>query len=232
MNRWRQAGLLRRGETLAALVVLIVLTVLGIAISTATSARHATDKRGNRLGPANTQAVALLAGFTDEETGVRGYIVTQDPSYLAPYKAAQARLDAQFATARGLLRRDPALVAQLQQVRIDHDAWVRAAAEPEIAASERGDFAAAAGIERSGRGRVRFDIVRESLGQLQTGIAAARDRESRRISDAQDVLLGPLIAAVALVLTLTAAVTLAVSRALIRPFNRVLLAVDAVAAGN
>src|SRR3954452_14023883 len=104
MMRWRQAGLVRRGGGLAVLVVLVVLAVLGIAITAAADARHSIEDRGNRLGPANAEAVTLLADFTDEETGVRGYIVTRDPSYLSPYRRAQERLPDQFRTVAGLLR--------------------------------------------------------------------------------------------------------------------------------
>lgn len=232
MRRWREAGLLRRVEALALLVVLVVVAVLGVAITAATDARHSIDLRGNRLGPANTEAVALLADFTDEETGVRGYIVTEDPSYLSPYRVAQTRLPGQFDAVATLLRGEPQLLPELDQVRADHVAWVQDIAEPEIAASAAGDFKRAADIERSGQGRVRFDILRQDLSELQDGIATARDRESRRVSTAQDVLLATLVAAVLIVLVLTAAATLAVSRLLIRPFNRVRLAVDAVAAGD
>ncbi len=84
-------------ETLAGVVVLVVVAVLGIAISAATDARHAIEKRGDRLGPANTATVELLAEYTDEETGVRGYIVTEDPSYLSPYRNAQTRLPDRYA---------------------------------------------------------------------------------------------------------------------------------------
>src|SRR5947209_3711035 len=121
----RQTGLLRRVEVLAVLVVVLVLAVLGVAITAATDARHAIEKRGNRLGPANAEAVALLALFTDEETGVRGYLVTQDPSYLSPYHRAQDRLPDQFQTVASLLQGEPDLVRQLDLVRADHDAWVR-----------------------------------------------------------------------------------------------------------
>jgi CHASE3 domain sensor protein len=219
-------------ETLAVVVVLVVLGLLGVAISAATATRHAIDKRGNRVGPANTEAVALLADFTDEETGVRGYIVTQDPSYLSPFRAAQTRVSGRFQREASLLQGEPALLAKLDQIRIAHDAWVRDVAQPEIAASQRNDFAAAADIERSGQGRVRFDIVRGTLADLQTGIAALRDRQSRQISSSQNTLLAMLVTAVLVVLVMTFGVTFAVSRALIRPFNRVRRAVDAVAAGD
>jgi sigma-B regulation protein RsbU (phosphoserine phosphatase) len=232
VKRWREAGLLRRVETLAGVVLLVVVAVLGIAISAATDARHATDRRGNRLGPANTATVELLAAYTDEETGVRGYLVTQDPSYLSPYRKAQAQLPDRYGRLQSLLADEPALVEQLRRVVTDHDAWVRNVAQPEIAAADRGDFKAAADIERSGQGRVRFDIVQQSSGTLQAGIAASRDAESRRILRAQNVLLATLVAAVVLVLALIVAAVLAVSRGLIRPFDRVRLAVDAVAGGD
>lgn len=224
--------MLRRVETLAVVVVLVVLAVLGVAISAAANARHAIEVRGNRLGPANTLAAGLLADYTDEETGVRGYLVTRDPSFLAPFRLAQERLPGRYAALSHQLRDEPELLAKLDRVRLDHDDWVRRIAEAEIAAGRRGDFAGAAGIERSGRGRVRFDVVRSSLADLQSGIQAARDEQSRRIRSAQSALLASLIAAVVLVLALTGAATLAVSRALIRPFNQVRRAVDAVAAGD
>jgi sigma-B regulation protein RsbU (phosphoserine phosphatase) len=219
-------------ETLAVLVVLVVLGVLGVAISAAANARHAIEVRGNQLGPANTLAAALLADFTDEETGVRGFIVTQDPSYLSPFRTAQERLPGRYAALADQLRDEPDLLRRLDRVRVDHEGWVRNVAEKEIEAGRRGDFAGAAGIERRGEGRVRFDLVRSSLSDLQSGIQAARDVQSQRIRDAQNALLATLVAAVVLVLALTGAATLVVSRALVRPFNRVRRAVDAVAAGD
>ncbi len=232
MKRWRTAGLLRRVEALAVLVVLVVLAVLGVAITAAANARHAIQVRGSQLGPANAQSAALLADYTDEETGVRGYIVTQDPSFLAPFRRAQDRIPDRYAALSRLLRDEPELLARLDRVRRDHEAWVRNIAQVEIADGQRGDFPAAVGLERSNQGRLRFDNVRSSLSDLQTGIQAARDAQSRRIRSSQVALLASLIAAVVLVLALTTAVTMAVSRALIRPFNRVRRAVDAVAAGD
>src|SRR5438309_3845494 len=140
MMGWRQAGLVRRVEVLAVLVVLVVLAVLGIAITAAADARHSIEDRGNRLGPANAEAVTLLADFTDEETGVRGYIVTEDPSYLSPYRRAQDRLPGQFQMVATLLQTQPDLLRKLDQVRTDHDAWVRTIAQPEIAAADADDF--------------------------------------------------------------------------------------------
>src|SRR4051812_49555078 len=117
MRGWRQAGLLRRVEVLAVLVVLVVLAVLGIAITAANDARHSIDRRGNQLGPANTEAEAPLADFTDEGAGGRGSIVTQGPGHLSPHRRARAMPPRPIHTAPPPPPPPPDLLRQLHPAR-------------------------------------------------------------------------------------------------------------------
>ena len=222
-------------EALAVLVVLVVLAVLGMAISAAADARHAIEYRGNRLGPANTLAVALLADYTDEETGVRGYIVTQDPSLPRPRTAwRRTRLPGRYDALSGLLRDEPELLARLDRARHDHEAWVRNIAERR----DRRRHARGLRRRRSGsnapiRGGCGSTSSVPACPTCRAASGRARRRESRRIRSAQDVPCSPPSSPPSCSSSRwPRAATVGVSRGLIRPFNRVRRAVDAVAAGD
>jgi PAS domain S-box-containing protein len=62
------------------------------------------------------QADNLLKLMVDEETGLRGFLLTHDSQFLQPYQDASRRLDAEFATLYGLIKRNPEQTARLQRL--------------------------------------------------------------------------------------------------------------------
>lgn len=65
----------------------------------------------------------LLTLIVDEETSVRGYMLTRDPSFLEPYERVQKELPAEFDTLRAMILDSPDLVARLQNLRQHYEAW-------------------------------------------------------------------------------------------------------------
>ena len=59
----------------------------------------------------------LLSAMQDAETGQRGFLLTGNPSYLEPYRDAQARSDAILQNLDRLTRDDPAQQSSLQALR-------------------------------------------------------------------------------------------------------------------
>ena len=45
----------------------------------------ATDQLADNIQPARSAAFQLQAALRDQETGVRGYVMTGDPRFLEPY---------------------------------------------------------------------------------------------------------------------------------------------------
>ena len=79
-------------------VVSVVGLVAGlIALSELGDARRRTV---DRIDPAITAALRLTAAMLNEETGVRGYALTQDPAFLEPYARGRREERAAFARAR------------------------------------------------------------------------------------------------------------------------------------
>jgi CHASE3 domain sensor protein len=62
----------------------------------------------------------VLKDLTDMETGQRGYLLTEDPSYLQPYSDAKSRIGTDFASLRGGLanraERERSLESQLESL--------------------------------------------------------------------------------------------------------------------
>src|SRR5205823_12719302 len=95
--------------------VVIILAVGAAALrstaATVESARwvaHALEVRG--------ELEATFAELNYAETAVRGYVITGDTTYLAPYDSAQARLGGLLAGLRALTADNPAQLRRLESL--------------------------------------------------------------------------------------------------------------------
>ncbi len=83
----------------------LVLIVAGAAVAVTVALRHVEADRtlvAGTLQPASVQSRALLVSLVDQETGQRGFVLTGDEAFLAPYRDGGAR----FATTLAALRHD------------------------------------------------------------------------------------------------------------------------------
>ena len=159
-----------------------------------------------RLGAGEQAAAGLLAAVLDAETGQRGYLLTHDARYLAPYRSARDR-SMEF---RGDLQAvatqlPPDIAPLLKQV----DALVDkklGELDKTVTRADAGDFAGAVEIVKTDFGRSLMDEIRETLGQLRERIGDLRDRRIQAVDGSAAALrrLTTLGAIAILVLTLLA----------------------------
>jgi PAS domain S-box-containing protein len=69
------------------------------------------------------QADSLYRLIIDEETGLRGYLLTHDPVFLQPMREADQRLDPEFDLLTNLVQNRPDQVARIRQLRTAHQQW-------------------------------------------------------------------------------------------------------------
>jgi PAS domain S-box-containing protein len=62
------------------------------------------------------QSNRLLQNLIDEESGIRGYLVAKDPSFLQPYQTASARLGRELPEFRSSVANDPPLSAKATSI--------------------------------------------------------------------------------------------------------------------
>lgn len=65
----------------------------------------------------------LLSLIVDEETGVRGYTLTHDPSFLEPYNTARNALPQEFDATNAMIQDNPIQVDRLRRLRQHYQAW-------------------------------------------------------------------------------------------------------------
>ena len=81
----------RRLVGLVLTLVLALFAVAAVLVATqAVSVHRAQQRLQDVLDPAAILSRQLLTDYVDQETGERGYVITGDPSFLAPYTAGTA----------------------------------------------------------------------------------------------------------------------------------------------
>lgn len=178
-----------RLRLVAVLAVLVI--VLGAAAVTVRLAmervRESRDLVSERLEPAAVRSRALLVSLVDQETGQRGFVITGDDRFLAPYRNGQQRFTEHAAALRVALGEDRAMREALDRVAAAAAEWRRVGAEPEIAARRAGELERAERLVREGAGKAAFDHTRAEAERLQD-LIDARTREAR-VQDERDLEL-------------------------------------------
>ncbi|MGW1974344.1 sensor histidine kinase [Streptomyces sp. NPDC001889] len=171
-------------------------TVTAVAGTVGAVALNETERANAHLvddiAPARAEAFQLKAALLDQETGVRGYLLTGDPALLEPYHRGLAAEGGIRDRLTDLFRADPGPAADLEQVERTAHTWRTRFAEPAIRAEKtRAPFAHNAG-------KAGFDEVRAALDAQQRRLQAERERaraELTRAGDRQDLALAVILGA-------------------------------------
>ena len=217
----RRASQLSVGELLGATIgLLLVLAVLGIglALLANSSLTRSRNLLLNQVGPARRTSLALEAAYINQETGVRGYVITANQASLEPY---QAGLQAEQSAFKELRAREsaigPMLAVELAAVRRRADAWRRefvapALADPRLVARR----AAGANLD----GKPQFDALRVTLGHLRSRLEAKDGQARNALQSAADKLKLLLELAAVLILGGILGAGLLLRRAVTLPLSR------------
>ncbi|NLT06707.1 MAG: HAMP domain-containing protein [Solirubrobacterales bacterium] len=167
-----------------------------------------------RLDPAAIEALRLNKALLDQETGVRGFVLAGEASFLRPYRVgrgeevlASSRLERLLDDGGGPL---PAIADDVAAVDRAARAWRTRYAVPTIA-RVRADGPGAVGRAGVRRGQELFADVRGALAGLDGELSRARREGRADLRDAATVL-ALSFAAIALLVAAVLAVTLLMLR--------------------
>ncbi|GAB2811456.1 sensor histidine kinase [Streptomyces daliensis] len=154
------------------LAVNTLLLVVFAAVGGTLQAR--TDERvadlSERLHPARTAFFQMETALVDQETGVRGYVLSRDPSFLEPYTEGRREERRLYGELRRLIGDDARLGGDLRAIRSAVADWRREYARPLIASA--GDPAERVAVLEASKGK--FDEARRQFASLEKHINAAR----------------------------------------------------------
>ena len=125
----------------------------------------------------------------DEETGLRGYLLTHRDDFLAPYNEAIPRVEEQFAKLPQLVADNPEQLQRVQQLRDSYDKWLaysKTMLSPDAVLT-------ANTYEANLQGKQMMDDIRRQMDELTQAEYELRDERVRKSSDLDKLFFGSLI---------------------------------------
>lgn len=213
--RWRVYVLV------GAVLTLLLVTVASTSLARLRTADYNSLLR-NTLRPAQASSAVLAKAYVDMETGVRGYLLSNQTELLAPYHAG--RLAAEEARDRlgTLLVDDATANRQLRAIDSAAAEWERTLATPAVRGTMTGTTL----------GEPQFNALRAPLSELQSHIdrRTASTVQASITASSAATMVTFLCAALALACGLVIVVLL--QRSLVRPTNRLVADVRRVSDGD
>jgi signal transduction histidine kinase len=232
-RRGRLRELTAEGWFRLALLVLGVLVVAAalVVLAVLNQNRTAVSNLAGSIEPAQAQAYRLQGALVDQETGVRGYAITGDSRFLAPYTSGRAIETSAVARLRALIGGTQPMAADLSRLERAANGWRHAYALPLINLASHGplnghDLAQVTASKQSfDQLRVLFAVQNHQLAEASAAASAsvAADRTQ------QDWVYAAILAVFLLV---AAGLAVALQRAVVRPLRRLTAAARLVADGD
>lgn len=198
----------------------------GLALNTMVSA---VDQQVSRLDPGARITSNLLAALLNEETGVRGYIIAGQESFLEPYTQGQASSAHQIKALHKLLDDYPRLRVRLRAVERRATIWRDQYAEPAIAQVRAGHRPS---TQMEALGKREFDVLRGHVAVLQQELAVERSAALARLHGATTWVIVIAITGAALLIAAGAASWAAMVSWVIRPLAALGEEAQVVASGG
>ncbi|KAA5611048.1 HAMP domain-containing protein [Rhodovastum atsumiense] len=131
------------------------------------------------------QAERIQASMTDQETGVRGYLVSADRRFLEPTESGRTAYATGYAQIRQLTADNPAQQQRLQEMNRLVEIWQRDIAEREITLMSRAETQdEARRLEASAAGKAAMDGIRAKLNEIKQVEEQLLAQRSARQGDA------------------------------------------------
>jgi signal transduction histidine kinase len=230
----------KRPLTTQRLFAVLLGGMAGLMVLAAIGGAYALDKTSavsnrlsDRISPAATEVVELRSALVDQETAVRGYLLSGERGFLDPYTSGQATEKQVAAQIETLLADQPAALDQLRIARDRAAQWRTTYAEPMIAAATSG-AGGAAKVDQNQitQSKNAFDAVRGDMAKLQDTVGRLREAARGDLARARTLRdLVFLIIVVVFVIGLMG-ITVLLRVAVLRPLAHLGRAAREVASGD
>lgn len=119
----RQIQSFRRHLRLAFIVPVLLAAMLGGVFALQTYYLRNSMEQVQHSYLIQNRSRTILKYILDMETGLRGYLLTGQYTFLQPYRNSQPQVKPAFDELQGILRDDPYQIRELQRMRADYNDW-------------------------------------------------------------------------------------------------------------
>ena len=223
-RRWTLKRIFAFGAACAALITVGAVALGAAALLRLSDARTALL---NQVGPAVLAAQNLPGDLVDQETAVRGFVLSGGNStFLDPYTQGRAAEDRDVAAIRTYLGSGdhPVIAADLAAVEAAAEAWRSGYAQPLL---DRGS-----GAPEPPQGKELFDAIRSAAGTLQDDLNAERFAARDRLAAAANGLAWVGAGVLVMIAGFLVAAGFGLRRSVLRPVSDLAAQVRVVASGD
>ncbi|HWU05984.1 MAG TPA: CHASE3 domain-containing protein [Streptomyces sp.] len=184
----------------------------------------------DRIQPARSASFQLQNSLLDQETGVRGFALTGDPSFLEPYESGRRAERERAAQVRSLIGDEQPYGADLERIEKAAQQWRTLRAEPLIAAVQASGPTGASSAPLT-RSKAEFDALRLLYTTQQSRLDDARDRVRGELDSAHTTRDRVLLALVIGFVLSVVSLSLLLHRMVGRPLSALTAASNKVRSG-
>src|SRR5471030_640868 len=130
------------------------------------------------IGTANE----ITKQMVDMETGLRGYMLAGEETFLEPYVLSKPKVETSFKTLEELVGDNPEQIARVHQIEAQHAQWDAYATEMIKLRAANGDVL---GPVKTGRGKTQFDEIRrlvDSFVNLEQRLRTERNATAKSVT--------------------------------------------------
>ncbi|WP_294333383.1 methyl-accepting chemotaxis protein [uncultured Sphingomonas sp.] len=175
----------------------------------------------------------LIEAMVNQETGLRGYLLTDNRNFLAPYAQGGADFAETVKTARRLTSDNPEQQARLAEIAALARRWRNEVAEPNIALmATAATQATARASTATGLGKTLMDRLRAQVGGVIATENALLAKRQASQAEAFATISQAIFGGMILSLVLALAILVLLVRQIARPVNAVTTGLTALASGD
>ena len=163
MLRQEANATIRRVLLRAILLPIVLMAVLAGSFFWLITSLQDASSWVEHTNQAIAQANQIQSTILDQETGLRGYLLTDQQTFLEPYNQAILKIGPQLDTFAQLVRDDSQQVARIAALRAENNLWQTWATNTLARKANNGDFVSSV---RNGEGKRHVDTMRAINTQI------------------------------------------------------------------
>ncbi len=162
----------------------------------------------------------MMAAMVDQETGLRGYLITGEEGSLDPLKSGAKAFEESWTLLKELTSDNPVQQGRLDAVHKQVDDWQSAVSGAAIELMRTpGSEDAAREIERSGRGKQNFDQIRALVAELKDAESSLLGARSEAMASAQSMILFSVGLSIVVIILLAGIIAFGLNKLIAAPIR-------------